>query len=79
MPAIKTPCPVTRQDFRSKARQALTVTIDKQAVLAQAKEFSTGSLGWFHNGKCVLDVGGVAVSCQVQVQVTIVNSKDLPK
>jgi hypothetical protein len=79
MPLVKTPCPVSRSQFRSKAPVGLPITIDGHATVAEIKEFSTGSLGWFFNGKTTVVVDGVRVPCQVSVQVTLVNSKDLPQ
>ncbi len=75
--AKKTTCPVTRAEFREKA-QPVAVTIDNQALQAAVKEFSTGSLGWYLNGKALIDVGGTKVSVQIGLNLTIVGSKDLP-
>jgi hypothetical protein len=73
----KTTCPITRQQFREGAKP-VTVTIDGQTMTATVKEFSTGSLGWYVNGKITLDVNGVAVPVQVGLNLTIVGSKELP-
>jgi hypothetical protein len=64
MAASKTVCPITREQFRQQAK-AVQVTINGVPVLAEVKEFSTGSLGWFVNGKTVLQVGDTPVSVQV--------------
>ncbi len=48
-------------------------------MMAEVKEFSTGSLGWYLNGKTMIDVGGKQVSVQIGMNLTIVGSKDLPK
>ena len=53
----KTNCPITRDQFRTGAK-ALPITISGQTMLAEPKEFSTGSLGWYLNGKVVVDVNG---------------------
>lgn len=71
-------CPVTRQEFREGA-QAVKVVINDIPMMAEVKEFSTGSLGWYLNGKTVIDVGGKQVSVQIGMNLTIVGSKDLPK
>jgi hypothetical protein len=71
-------CPITRQEFRDGAKP-VQVTINGQNLLADVKEFSTGSLGWFVNGKTVIEVGGKPVSVQIGLNLTIVGSKDLPK
>jgi hypothetical protein len=42
------------------------------------KYFSTGSLGWYCNQKLDVTVGGKTVTAQGQLNLAIVNSKDLP-
>jgi hypothetical protein len=76
--AKKTNCPITRADFREKAKP-VTVTINNVPLQAEVKEFSTGSLGWYLNGKTVIDVGGTPVSVQIGMNLTIVGSKELPQ
>ena len=74
----KTSCPITRAQFRTGAKP-VTVTINGAPLLADPKEFSTGSLGWFLNGKTVIEVDGVPVSVQIGLNMTVVGSKELPK
>lgn len=75
----KTTCPLTtREEFREKA-QPVTVKINDSTLEAVVKEFSTGSLGWYLNGKTMIDVGGKLVTVQIGLNLTIVGSKDLPK
>jgi hypothetical protein len=76
--AKKTTCPISRSDFRTKAKP-VTVNINDQALQAEVKEFSTGSLGWYLNGKTLIDVGGTKVSVQIGMNLTIVGSKELPQ
>ena len=76
--AKKTSCPVTRDQFRAGAK-AVPITIAGTSMLAEPKEFSTGSLGWYLNGKAVIDIHGVAVTVQIGMNLTIVGSKELPK
>jgi hypothetical protein len=76
--AKKTNCPVSRSEFRTNAKP-VTVTIGDQRLVAEVKEFSTGSLGWYLNGKTTIDVGGTPVSVQIGLNLTIVGSKELPK
>ncbi len=76
--AKKTTCPITRQQFRSDARP-VTVTINNVPLQAEVKEFSTGSLGWYLNGKTSIDVGGTLVSVQIGMNLTIVGSKELAR
>ncbi len=71
-------CPVTRAEFRESA-QPVKVEINGFPMMAEVKEFSTGSLGWYLNGKTMIDVGGKQVSVQIGLNLTIVGSKELPK
>jgi hypothetical protein len=43
------------------------------------KEFSTGSLGWYLNGKTTIEIDGKPVAVQIGLNLTIVGSKELPK
>ena len=74
----KTSCPISRSQFREKAKP-VTVVINNVPLLAEVKEFSTGSLGWYLNGKTTIDIGGTLVSVQIGLNLTIVGSKELPK
>lgn len=74
MAATKTACPISRNDFRSHAKP-LAVNIAGQAMAAGVKEFSTGSFGWHVNGKMVVTINGVPVTAQVNVLLTVVDSK----
>ena len=76
--AKKTTCPINRADFRGKAKP-VTVTIGEQKLIADVKEFSTGSLGWYLNGKTTIEIDGVPVSVQIGLNLTIVGSKELPQ
>ena len=75
--ARKTTCPVTRSQFTSTAK-ALTVAIANQPLSASPKQFSTGSFGFYANGKVTVVVDGVPVQCQVSLNVTVIGSKELP-
>ena len=74
----KTNCPITREDFRAKARP-VTVSIGSNTLMAEVKEFSTGSLGWYLNGKATLEIDGKPVQVQIGLNLTLVGSKELPK
>jgi hypothetical protein len=74
----KTSCPVTRGEFLAKARP-VEVLINGTPLQAVVKEFSTGSLGWYLNGKTLIDVGGTKVAVQIGMNLTVVGSKELPK
>lgn len=74
----KSSSPITRQQFTDGAKP-VEITINGTSMLADPKHFSTGSLGWYLNGKTVIDVNGIKVSVQVGMNLTIVGSKELPK
>ena len=73
----KTHCPVSRVQFRAHAKP-VTITINGVPLSASVKEFATGSLGWYLNGKTTIEVDGVAVPVQIGMNMTIVGSKELP-
>jgi hypothetical protein len=75
--AKKTTCPITRAQFRAKAKP-VNVTIAGVSHDAEVKEFSTGSLGWYVNGKTIVEIDGVRVPVQIGLNLTIVGSKELP-
>ena len=74
----KAPLPITREQFRTAAKP-LPVVINGKEMLAAAKEFSTGSLGWNVNEKMQVEVAGQLVTVQVGLNLTIIGSKDLPQ
>jgi len=45
-------------------------------MLAEVKTFSTGSFGWYMNGKTVVTIDGKPVSVQIGMNLTVVGSKD---
>jgi hypothetical protein len=75
--AKKTVCPITRADFRAKAKP-VSVTIGSMAQMAEVKEFSTGSLGWYLNGRTTLEIDGQHVPVLINASLVIVGSKELP-
>jgi hypothetical protein len=76
--ARKTLCPINRSEFRTLARP-VTITIGNVPLVAEVKEFSTGSLGWYLNGKTTVEIDGKPVSVQIGLNLTIVGSKELPQ
>ena len=74
----KTACPVTRTQFTEKA-EALKVVINGTELLADVKEFSTGSFGWYLNGKILVPIDGKNVSVQIGMNMAVVGSKDAEK
>jgi hypothetical protein len=71
----KSPCPVSQTQFVEKA-EPLKIVINGQEMLAEVKTFSTGSFGWYLNGKTVVNIDGKAVSVQIGMNMTIVGSKE---
>ena len=76
--AKKTTCAVTRAEFR-KAAKALVANVGGTPIGVPTKEFSTGSIGWYQQGKITIDLDGVPVTCQCAISLQIVGSKELPK
>jgi len=78
MAASKTVCKLTHKQFREHAKP-LEIVIDNNRFAAEVKEFSTGSLGWYLNGKTSVTIDGVPVAVQIGVNLTIVGSKEVAK
>src|SRR5947199_9472112 len=74
----KTNCPITREQFRSRARP-VTITVCDVPMVVPTKEFSTGSLGWYLNGKTVIEIDGTPVQVQLGLNLTVIGSKELPE
>ncbi|MCZ7646940.1 MAG: hypothetical protein M5U26_16900 [Planctomycetota bacterium] len=74
----KTTCPISREEFRAHAK-AIKIEINGIPMMAEVKEFSTGSFGWYLSGKTALEIGGKTVSVQVGANLTVIGSKELPK
>ena len=71
----KSPCPLSQAQFLAKA-EPMKVTIHGSEMLAEVKAFSTGSFGWYLNGKVVVPIDGKSVSVQVGMNLTVVGSKE---
>lgn len=74
----KSPCALSLAQFLAKA-EPLKVSIQGMDMLAEVKSFSTGSFGWYLNGKTTVMVDGKAVSVQIGMNLTIVGSKEAPR
>ena len=68
-------CPLSQSQFLAKA-EPLKVGINGQEMLAEVKSFSTGSFGWYLNGKTTILVDGKAMSVQIGMNMTVVGSKE---
>ena len=71
----KSSCPLTQAQFLAAA-QPLEIVIAGQKMLAEPKSFSTGSFGWYLNGKTAMSIDGKAVSVQIGMNLTVVGSKE---
>jgi len=74
----KSACPVSRSEFLANAKP-VSVNVNGVPLTAEVKEFSTGSLGWYLNGKSQIEVAGKVVTVQIGMNLTVVGSKELPK
>jgi hypothetical protein len=80
----KTPCPVTRPEFRQHARPwQLTLEAPdgtKYVKTLDVKEFSTGSMGWFISENISgIKLSDKEVKAHLGINFTIANSKEVPK
>lgn len=71
----KTKCPISRQDFTEQA-EPVVVKINDLELLADVKEFSTGSFGWYLNAKTTVKVGNKSIPVQIGLNVAVVGSKE---
>ena len=60
--------------FLGRAK-GIVVPIGMGSVYLSPREFGTGSLGWYGNGKAIVDVDGVPLNCQVGFTITVIGSK----
>lgn len=67
----------SKQTFREHS-EPVKVTIADNVFRALPKQFSTGSFGWYHSGKMLVDFSGELLTCQVSMSVVVVGSKDAP-
>lgn len=74
----KTPCPLSRAEFRANAKP-IKVEVNGVPMMAAVKEFSTGSFGWYLSGKTTIEIDGKAVSVQIGANMTVIGSKELGK
>ena len=74
----KSSCPLSLAQFLDKA-EPLKIVVQGQEMLAEVKSFSTGSFGWYLNGKTVMTVDGKVVSVQIGMNLTVVGSKEAPR
>jgi hypothetical protein len=71
----KSPCPISKTQFLEKA-EPVKVSIGGSEMTADRREFSTGSFGWYFNGKTTVTVDGKPLAVQVGLNLTVVGSKE---
>ena len=71
----KLPCPVSKTQFLDKA-EPVKIPIGAAELIADKREFSTGSFGWYFNGKTTVTVDGKPLSVQIGLNLTVVGSKE---
>jgi hypothetical protein len=71
----KTTCPVTKDEFQEKA-QPVKVEVGGVAMMAEPKQFSTGTFGWYLSGKAPLTVDGKTVTVQIGANLVVIGSKE---
>ncbi len=68
---------MTKDEFTSEAG-FLNVTINGRPLIVDPKAFSTGSVGWYYQGKVIVTLpDGSTLTCQAQVSLQAVGSKDM--
>jgi hypothetical protein len=75
----KTTCPISRADFLAKAEPLKIDLGNGQTLVAEPREFSTGSFGWYVNQKATITVDGKALSVQIGSNLIVVGSKEAGK
>lgn len=76
---MKLPPLLTRAFFREKAKPYEVKIGSLKLGEMIPREMQTGSLGWFFQGKERWKVGDASVAVQINLTVTIIGSKELPK
>ena len=71
----KSPCPISKTQFLDTA-EPVKIIIGTTELIADKREFSTGSFGWYYNGKTTVNVDGKPLSVQVGINLTVVGSKE---
>ena len=61
---------LTRDLFRAEAKD-IPLKIGDQTMIAEPKEFSTGSLGWYAGGKTTVKLNGEVVKVQVGINLDV--------
>ena len=75
--------PISRSEFKAHAK-TLECSVKGEnggvsTVYLSPKDFSTGSMGWYAQGKGLVLVNGVPTEVQMNIMYTVIGSKELPK
>jgi len=62
--------------YGARMAEPVKITIGGAEIIADKREFSTGSFGWYHNGKTTITVDGKPLSIQIGLNLTVVGSKE---
>src|SRR2546430_338255 len=71
----KSASPLSKTQFIEKA-EPVKLSINGVELVADKREFSTGSFGWYYNGKVTVMVDGKPLSVQAGINLTVVGSKE---
>lgn len=71
----RTLCPLTLAEFLEYAK-GLPITMAGQARIAGPRKFAKGSFGWYLNDKGVVVIGDREIKVQINLNITVVGSKD---
>lgn len=74
-PVAKPKCGLTPEEFLAAAQQLAVQVLGGGTVVAEPKQFSTGSFGWGIASKVTVTVGGKPVQVQFGGNLVVVGSK----
>jgi hypothetical protein len=75
---MATTCPINQSKFM-EAAAPVEVQVAGTTLSASPKTFSTGSFGWYLNGKVTIQVDGKPLTVQIGANLAVVGSKDAPR
>lgn len=75
MPRASTPPPAINREEFVTTRPQLSILLEGNPVPIEAKEFSTGTLGWAYEGTTEILINGEPVKVWTKFLVTINGSK----
>ena len=75
MSAVKTVCPITREQFTKEAKP-IVAQINGSSVVLSPREFSTGGLGFYAGDKVAVTIDGIPCKAQLSLSLVLVGSKE---